>query len=137
LPDDDCKPNRRTLLTVVERDPHVRALITAFLEPLGCELQSADDGATALELIRQRRPSVVITEMLLPKLDGLSLCRAIKLSPATSDIPVVVFSVIDVRQRAVLAGADAFMLKPLAADALVTAIRPFLETPPSRSGVPR
>jgi CheY-like chemotaxis protein len=128
-------PRLQHLLTVVERDPHVRSLLAAFLEPLGCEVVFADDGMAALEMIRGRRPAVVITEMMLPRLDGLSLCRAIKLAPATSDIPVVVFSVIDVRQRAALAGADGFMLKPLAADALLAAIRPFLEIVPRTPGV--
>jgi CheY-like chemotaxis protein len=105
----------------------VRDLMGAFLAPLGCQIVFAEDGLTALDLVRELRPALVITEMLLPRMDGLTLCRTIKLSPGTSDIPVVVLSVIDAGQRASLAGADAFVLKPLAGDSLLEKIRPLLD----------
>ena len=101
------------LIFVVERDKHVRELLQAFLAVPGYTLQFFDDGATALDQIRERRPQLVILEILVPKLDGLGLCRQIKLAPALSDTPVMVLSVLNALDRARLAGADAFMLKPL------------------------
>lgn len=101
------------LIFVVERDKHVRELLQVFLDVPGYTLQFFDDGEIALVEVWACRPQLVIVEILVPKLDGLGLCRKIKLSPALSDIPVMVLSVLNAHDRARLAGADAFMLKPL------------------------
>jgi CheY-like chemotaxis protein len=102
------------VLLVVERDKHIRDFLRDFLSKLRCTIVFADDGTAALELVKSLRPALVITEILVPKLDGLALCRAIKFTPATSDIPVLVLTMLDAGARAKLAGADAVMMKPLA-----------------------
>jgi CheY-like chemotaxis protein len=116
------------VLVVVERDKHVQAFLRDFLSKYDCELVFVDDGETALEIVKTRRPALVITEVLLPKLDGLGLCRAIKFTPATSDIPVVVLTVLEARQRAALAGADAYFVKPLEERQLIEGLRPYLSS---------
>lgn len=108
---------------VVERDRHVRDLIVEFLEPAGFMLRLFDDGVAALAAVRAQAPSLVILEILVPKLDGLGLCRAIKLAPATSDIPVLVLSMLSAHDRAHLAGADGFMLKPIEQGRLLAAVQ--------------
>jgi DNA-binding response OmpR family regulator len=93
-----------------------------------------DDGVAALDLARELEPEIIVTEVIVPKLDGLALCRAIKSSDALSRTIVVVFSVLAVEQRAREAGADAFLLKPLGADRLIGTVRTLLAkraaTPP-------
>ena len=66
------------LILVVERDPHVRALERYFLEEAGYAVEFSGDGREALERARRLRPDIVISEILLPGLDGLSVCRALK-----------------------------------------------------------
>jgi len=110
------------LIFVVERDKHVRELLRAFLDSAENSLQFFDDGETALEQIWACRPQLVILEILVPKLDGLGLCRKVKLSPALSDTPVLVLSVLNAHARAKLAGADEFMLKPLDRQRLTSAV---------------
>lgn len=100
-------------IIVIERDRHVRELLIEFLGSAGYALELFDEGVTALAAVRSQPPALVILEILVPKLDGLTLCRAIKLAPATSDIPVLVLSVLNASDRAHLAGADGFMLKPI------------------------
>jgi len=79
----------------------------------------------------------VITEALVPGLDGFALCRQVKLAVATSDIPVVILSVIGTPQRAALAGADAFLLKPVEEGKLLASVGLFLPHLRSRaSGAP-
>jgi DNA-binding response OmpR family regulator len=68
----------RAIILVVERDPHVRELETFFLNEAGYAVEFTDDGPSALERARQLRPELVITEVLVPKLDGLALCRELK-----------------------------------------------------------
>lgn len=122
------------LIFVVERDKHVRELLQAFLAGPNSTLQFFEDGETALDQIWARRPQLVILEILVPKLDGLGLCRKIKLSPALSDTPVLVLSVLNAHDRAKLAGADAFMLKPLDRQRLGAVVERLLEPLSTTSG---
>jgi two-component system response regulator MprA len=111
------------VILCVERDPYVRELETYFLNEAGFGVTFADDGLQALELARRLHPTIVITEILVPKLDGLALCRRLKSDPATSDIAVLVFSLLHAERRAQDAGADAFLSKPLSAESLKEAVR--------------
>ena len=65
----------------------------------------------------------MITEVLVPKLDGLALCRELKNDPETADIMVLIFSILAASTRAREAGADAFLMKPLAERRLVDTVR--------------
>lgn len=84
-----------------------------FLEQAGFSVEFMGDGVTALARARELLPKILVTEILVPKLDGLSLCREIKSAPETKDILVMVFSHLQADDRAAEAGADAFLAKPL------------------------
>ena len=111
------------LILVVERDPHVRELEAFFLKEAGFAVEFAEDGASALERARKLRPHLVITEILVPKLDGLALCRQLKADPETRGVMVLIFSILTASVRAREAGADAFLRKPLAEQRLVDTVR--------------
>ena|SRR5690242_20532820 len=98
---------------IVEREGQARELEAHFLRELGLRVELADNGATALEKARQLHPELVLSEILIPKLDGLALCRQLKRERATKDIPVLLVSVLSATSRARDAGADGFLLKPL------------------------
>lgn len=117
---------RRAIILVVERDPHVRELESYFLQEAGYGVEFADDGLAALELARAVHPRIMITEILVPKLDGLALCRKLKEDPRTRDITVLIFSLLLASDRAREAGADAFLRKPLAERHLVDTVRALL-----------
>jgi CheY-like chemotaxis protein len=101
------------LILVVERDPHIKKLERFFLEQAGFRVEFVDDGARGLERARDVQPQLLITEIMLPGIDGLAVCRALKSDPATNHIPVLVFSILAAEERALEAGADAFLRKPL------------------------
>ena len=115
------------LILVVERDPHVRALERYFLEQAGYAVELADDGEVGLELARKLRPQIVLTEILVPRKDGLAVCRELKADPATRGTIVLVVSMLAAEERAREAGADAFLLKPLNDVLLVDSVRRLLE----------
>jgi two-component system response regulator MprA len=117
----------RLLILVVERDPHVRELEAHFLSQAGFAVEFAEDGRVALELARQAVPDVIITEILVPKLDGLALCRALKSDPLTQKVRVLVFSILAASGRAREAGADAFLMKPLAENRLIGTVHELLK----------
>lgn len=111
------------VILVVERDPHVRELEKYFLEEAGYAVEFAQDGLKALEQARTLRPQILITEILVPQLDGLALCRRIKADPETRGIAVLIFSILLAETRAREAGADSFLRKPLAERRLVDTVR--------------
>lgn len=114
---------RRALILVVERDPHVRELEAYFLEEAGYAVEFTMDGSAALDRALELRPDIVISEILVPKLDGLALCRRLKETPETQEIKVLIFSILAANTRAREAGADAFLMKPLAEHHLVDTVR--------------
>lgn len=116
----------KVLILVVERDPHIKKLEQFFLEEAGYRVEFADDGVHGLERARALIPRILVTEILLPRLDGLKVCRALKSDPATKDIVVLVFSVLAAEDRALEAGADAFLRKPLDDARLVDAVSTLL-----------
>ena len=121
----------RAVILCVERDPHVRDLENYFLTEAGFQVTFAADGIEALELARTHRPAIVITEILVPKLDGLALCRRLKADKATKGTAILVFSLLAAEDRARDAGADAFLGKPLSAQRLADAVRKLLADPHS------
>jgi two-component system, OmpR family, alkaline phosphatase synthesis response regulator PhoP len=117
------EPRRRSaLILVVERNPIVQRLGKYFLEQAGYEVEFAADGLIALERARELRPRILVTEILVPKLDGLELCRRIKCSDETRDIRVLIFSHLHAEDRARAAGADAFLVKPLNEELLIESV---------------
>ena len=122
----------KAIILVVDRDPHVRELEAHFLNEAGYSVEFEQNGHGALEQVRKLVPDIVITEILVPMLDGLALCRRIKADPVTRDTAVLVFSILSAADRAREAGADAFLLKPLAEHALVDTVRRLLEARSAR-----
>lgn len=119
----DGSARHRVLILVVERDPHVRELEAYFLNEAGYAVEFTADGETALSRAQELKPAIVVTEVLVPKLDGLALCRRLKGDPTTKGIMVLIFSILAAGTRAKEAGADAFLMKPLAEHRLVETVR--------------
>jgi CheY-like chemotaxis protein len=121
---------RRGFILIAERDENVRQLQRHFLEDAGFTVSFCDDGVAALNAARSMHPMLIVTEILIPKLDGLTLCRQLRAEAATSHIPVVVFSILAAAARAADAGASAYLRKPFIEAAFLATIRGAL-VPPS------
>ncbi len=119
--------DRNALILVVERNPLVQRLEKYLLEQAGYGVEFAADGLTALERARELRPGILVTEVLVPKLDGLSLCRQLKSDPATQETKVLIFSHLHAEERAREVGADAFLLKPLNEERLIETVTKLIE----------
>ena len=119
------------MILIAERDESVRKLEALFLERAGFTVAFADDGQTALERALSERPALIITEILIPRLDGLALCRRLREDPRTCEIPVIVFSILAAAQRASEAGANAFLRKPLVDSIFVAAVQDLITAQPT------
>lgn len=124
----------KALILVVDRDPHICELESHFLQKAGYSVGFEQDGEGALDQAQKILPDIIVTEILVPGLDGLTLCRRIKADPRTRDIAVLVFSILAAAGRAREAGADAFLLKPLAEHTLVGTVQRLLEARNARTG---
>ena len=124
----------RAIILVVERDPQVRELESYFLNEAGFAVEFAADGLAALKLAQDIRPHIMITEVLVPKMDGLALCRAVKKDEKLSHTVVLIFSILAVQSRAKDAGADAFLMKPLGERRLVETVRELLKLRDAEAG---
>lgn len=114
--------SRGALILVVERNPVVQRLERYFLEQSGFNVEFTVDGIAGLARAQELKPVIVVSEILVPKLDGLSLCRAIKSDPDTRDVLVIIFSHLHAEDRALEAGADAFLAKPVDEEVLIEVV---------------
>jgi two-component system phosphate regulon response regulator PhoB len=100
---------------VVEDDPTILQLLEVNFEMEGFIVLRAEDGEQGLTAARESRPDVIVTDVMMPKMSGLELVRALKASSATKAIPVILLSAkaqgADVR-TGLEAGADDYVTKP-------------------------
>lgn len=119
------------VVLIAERDQNVRKLQQFFLERAGFGVEFADDGQDALDRALLTPPALVVTEILIPRMDGLALCRRLRDDPRTKDVPVIVFSILAAAQRADEAGATAFLRKPLVETVFVPVVERLTSSQPT------
>lgn len=109
--------------------------ISYMLERAGYRVRIAGNGAEALEAVRESRPHLIISDVVMPVMDGYTMCRAIKDDEALSDIPVIILTSLSDPQDVILgveAGVDYYMTKPYHAEALLSEIETVLASSPYR-----
>jgi ribonuclease P protein subunit RPR2 len=109
-------------ILVVDDDPNLRALLRASFEAVDIEIDEADSSTSAAKRIVSEHPDVVVLDVGMPGVDGLTFCRGLKSDPMTRGIPVVLLTGSDAVTEAAgrAAGADAFLRKPFSPLALLT-----------------
>src|SRR5215472_8173953 len=115
-------PTTRPVL-VIDDDPTVRDLMTQFLERQGFAVVGATGGVEGLARVREVRPVAVTLDIMMPDLDGWTVLAALKGDPATADIPVIVVTIVDEKQRGYALGAAEYMVKPIDRERLTRALR--------------
>ncbi len=116
-------------ILVADDDWLNRDLLEAYLTSSGCEVVTAADGLAALEQARSGPLDLALVDVQMPRLDGLALCRALKSSPQTRFVPVIVVTALDSEDeklKSLEAGADDFITKPYNSIVLLTRVRSLL-----------
>ena len=117
------------LVLVVDDDQTVREVIGRYLERDGFAFAQAEGGREALRLARELRPAAITLDITMPDLDGWTVLAAIKGDPMLCDIPVVLVTIVDEKNRGFSLGASEYLVKPVDRDKLVSVLQR-LSTPP-------
>lgn len=105
-------------------------LLEAYLEELGVPIVTATDGQQALDLAAKQKPSVVLLDVMMPRMSGFQACERLKKDPATKDVPVILVTALNEvadQERGVEAGADDFLTKPVNRLELVARVRSLMK----------
>jgi CheY-like chemotaxis protein len=118
-----------TILVVDDESP-IRELLVALFESVGHRALQAAHGREAMALVEAERPDAVISDVMMPLMDGSELCRRVKADPATQRTPVLLMSALPI-ERAKGAGADALISKPFDLDEIEVLVERLLERRPA------
>lgn len=121
--------NGRALILVVEDNPTNQLLTSSVLEREGYQVEVAESSVEALERLAAHTPDLILMDVHLPGLDGLSLTRALKSAPETAGIPVVALTAHAMagdREQALAAGCAGYISKPIDTRTFGEEVRRFL-----------
>jgi two-component system, OmpR family, KDP operon response regulator KdpE len=110
-------------LLIVDDERDVTHVLQAYFASQGYSARTADDGSTALKLMREWQPDLIITDLSMPNVSGIALCREVRKS---STVPIIVLSVREeetTKVEALNSGADDYVTKPFGAEELLARVR--------------
>ena len=116
---------------IVDDEPNIAISVNFLMSREGLEVLTAHDGEEGLARIRADRPDLVVLDVMMPKLDGFEVCRAVRTDPALAGVRILMLTA---KGRAaeiakgVSLGADAYIPKPFSTRELVAKVKELLET---------
>jgi DNA-binding response OmpR family regulator len=119
-------PAKKTTILVADDDPQLLRLVTRNLQMEGYDILSAGDGEQALELIESRTPDLVLLDIMMPKLDGFSVCARVR---EFSAVPIILLTARGQDQdkvRGLDLGADDYLTKPFSVEEFLARARAVL-----------
>jgi len=111
------------VVLVIDDDLTVRQLMERYLEKEGFSVFTAADGIEGIAITREIRPAAITLDVIMPDLDGWTVLAALKGDPQLADIPVVLVTIVDEKQRGYALGATDYLIKPVDRERLVGVLR--------------
>jgi DNA-binding response OmpR family regulator len=123
-------------ILIVDDEPDLLSVLRFGLEADGFEVIEACDGETGLDLARTQHPDLLVLDLMLPRMDGYKVCRALKFDERFQQLPIFILSARSGetdRRLAFDLGADDYITKPYEVKSLVARIRAKLDDPAHRA----
>ena len=133
-------PSAPARILITEDNPQGAELLEAFLAETPHETRVAANGEDALRVVREWQPDLVLLDIMMPRLSGYEVCRAIRADPATRGIGVIMVTALDQHadiDRAVDVGTDDFLTKPIHKAELLLRVRALLRARQQSADLPR
>ena len=127
----------RDQVLIVEDEADVRELIRLQLRAAGFDVLEACNGAEGLAIAKQDLPSVIILDLMMPEMNGVEVCRALRRNPSTSRIPILMLTARSSEEDKVAGfevGADDYVTKPFSPRELVLRVRAVARRKPDQGG---
>jgi PAS domain S-box-containing protein len=124
----------RTVL-VVDDDQSIRSLLRQELEAAGHNVREARTGEEALAAVRQERPDLIILDIIMPGLSGFDVAARLRSDPLTLDIPLIILTVVQDRERGLRLGVDQYFTKPMSTELLLHEVEALLVRGPAKKKV--
>jgi two-component system phosphate regulon response regulator PhoB len=105
----------RATILIVEDEPALRRFLELLLRRGGYDVSLAQDGVEALARAEEATPALVLLDLMLPRMDGLEVCRRLRARPETGAVPIFILTArasAEAKEESLAAGADEFILKP-------------------------
>lgn len=126
----DAEPNiAESTVLVVDDNAQNLELLVAYLDTLGCKVDTAVDGVEALDKVSQGPPDLILLDVMMPRMSGFEVCRKLKSAPETRAIPIIMVTALNELgdiERGVESGTDDFISKPVNRLELVTRVKSLL-----------
>ncbi len=127
-----------TKILIVEDETTLAETLAENLSEEGHETLIASDGETGFALIRSEQPDLVVLDIMLPKLDGLSVCRLVRRDPSTMHIPIIMLTARSTEVDKIVgleSGADDYIVKPFGLGEFLARVRAVMRRAPGRTTV--
>lgn len=109
---------RKTIL-VVDDDVHIRELLRQQLEAEGYNVWEAKDGMDAIQQIKMAHPDLILLDVMMPQINGFDVAAVLKNDPQTADIPIIILSIVENKERGYHIGIDRYLTKPINTEELL------------------
>ena len=117
-------------ILIVEDDPQTVKLIKFILEKEDYSTISAKDGEEGLQMAREKKPDLIVLDLMLPGIDGYRVCEILKANPVTKEIPIIVLTALDTGvdfEKALEKKADWYITKPFEPQHLLKRVNYLIE----------
>jgi DNA-binding response OmpR family regulator len=119
--------NGKPTILVVDDDASIRELLNQNLQEAGYQVRVAANGREALEQVRREPPDLVILDVMMPEMNGFDVAAVLKNDPQTMDIPILILSIVQDRERGFRLGVDRYLTKPIDTEALLREVGALLQ----------
>lgn len=119
----------RCKVLIVDDEADVVELLGFRLKMKGCDILKAYDGEEGLRMSKEKSPDLILLDLILPKRNGLDVCRELKADPKTEKIPIILISASSdqIEKGKRFTGADGFLKKPFEPEEFLKTVEPYLK----------